>query len=101
MTALHFALNHTKYITAYNIQKSSKGPIDLLATLIHPPADKEMVAVRDLYAPPISVRYGYPTGLIISIRRKGPETGTQYSTPTIVWVTVNRHTILRETDPIG
>lgn len=101
MTALHFAFNHTKYITAYNIQKSSKRPVDLLATLAHPPADKEMVAVRDLYAPPISVRYGYRTELIISIRRNGPETRTQYSTPTIVRVTISRHTILRETDPIG
>ena len=91
---------HASYITAYNIQKSSKRPLDL-ASLAHPPAVKEMVADRDLYSPPVSVLYGYRTGSIISIRRKGPETETKYSTPTIVRVIVNRHTDTRETDPTG
>jgi len=97
MTALLFASHHTKYITAYNIQKSSKRPLYLLASLVHPPADKEMVAVRDLYTPSISVLYGYRTGSIISILRNGPETETKYSTPIILRVIINRQTDMRET----
>ena len=81
--------------------KSSKRPLYLLASLAHPPADKEMVAVHDLYTPPISVLYVYRTGSIILIRRNGPETETKYSTPTIVRVIVNRQTDMRETDPTG
>jgi hypothetical protein len=76
-------------------------PLDLLASLAYPPADKEMVAVRDLYTPPISVRYGYWTGSIISIRRNGTETETKYSTPTMLRVIANRHTDIRETDRVG
>jgi hypothetical protein len=101
VTAFLFASHHTKYITAYNIQKPSKRPLYLLASLAHPSADKEMVAVRDLCTPPISALYGYRTGSIISIRRNGPETETKYSNPTIVWVIVNRQKDMRETDPTG
>ena len=101
MTAFLFAPHHTKYIIAYNIQKSSKRPLDLLASLAHPPADTGVVAVRDLYIPPVSIRYRYRTGSIISIRRNEPETETKYSTPTIERVIVKRHTDMRETDPTG